>query len=131
MTAYIKAVTVAVMIALALVLLSSASWGQEHQHPTGETITPAQGRLYDTWRMLPHRTTSCCHKQDCYPVEAQMRGGVWFFKHRESGQWRVVPANRVEDGGPDSPDNPDGRNYVCASPNPDTPPFCFMPGGGT
>jgi hypothetical protein len=111
---------------MVLLMIYPFAHAQDHHHPT-ETITGATARLYDTWRIKPDRTTSCCSRKDCYSVEAKMIGGNWFFKHRESGKWLMVPDSRVEDES--GPDNPDGQNHVCASPSGQV--FCFMAGGGT
>jgi hypothetical protein len=57
---FIKTVIALLSIAVAVILASSRAYPQEHQHPTGEAITPAQARLYEQWRTLPDRAMSCC-----------------------------------------------------------------------
>ena len=114
-----------VFVLLVIMLwLYTMSHAQEHRHPT-ETITGATGRFYESWRMPHNRTASCCSRADCYAVEAHMRAGVWFFKHRETGRMLPVPADRVEQ----ERDNPDGQNHACASPQGMV--YCFIAGGGT
>lgn len=81
-------------------------------------------KFYSTWQRPDDRQYSCCGEHDCYPVEAKLEGGTWFFKHRETGNWLPVPVEKIET----ERDNPDGRNHVCA--NSEGFVFCFIPGGG-
>lgn len=69
----------------------------------------------DTGRIGGNRTQSCCNKADCYPTEIKLQGGKWFFKHRETGDWLVIPKGRLEHNQPDPRESPDGGSHVCAS----------------
>jgi len=112
---------------LAALMLSRATAQDIHHH---EGITdPAVDRFYSTW-LRPNgsypRVLSCCNQLDCYPVEAQFRGGHWFFRHRETQTWKIVPDGLVEHEQADSRESPDGRNHVCA--DPDGHVYCFTVG---
>lgn len=100
-----------------------------HHH---EGMTPEVDQFYSYW-LRPNlgrpRNSSCCNRLDCYPVEAQMRGGHWFFKHRETQQWKIVPDGLVEHEQADPKESPDGRNHVCASPYGHV--YCFVVGSLT
>lgn len=111
---------------LFLALLSQASAQEIHHH---EGMSPEVDRFYSTW-LQPNggreRYYGCCNRIDCYPTEAQFRGGFWWVKHRETGRWIMVPADKVEHDQPDARESPDGRNHVCASPFGTV--YCFVAG---
>lgn len=116
------------MIWLLALLISTAAAQEIHQHP-GVTDDPAVDYFYSTW-LRPNngapRFYSCCNRVDCYPVEAQFRGGHWFYKHRETQTWKIVPDGLVEHEQADPRESPDGRNHICASPHGHV--YCFTVG---
>jgi hypothetical protein len=89
-------------------------------------------RFYSTWFMPDNPSKSCCNTNDCYPTEVEFRGGQWWAKRREDGEWLPIPAEKVER----NRDNPDGQSHLCAPP-PNSlnyapkEVFCFSLGGGT
>lgn len=91
------------------------------QHPSQDQAI--HDLFYSTWMRPDDRTKSCCGEQDCYPVEARMSDGQWFFKQRHTGIWQPVPQERVET----DRDNPDGRNHVCEA---NGQVYCFIAGSG-
>jgi hypothetical protein len=109
---------------IVLLLLRPLAHAEEHRHGN-EVLPDAVGRFYESWKMPYLPTSSCCNKADCYPVEAHMAHGIWYFRHRESGDWVPVPDKAIEL----NRDSPDSRNHVCASPGKNV--FCFKSGGGT
>lgn len=110
-----------------LLLIATPISAQHIHHHEG--MTPEIDRFYSTW-LMPNdgreRFYGCCNRIDCYPAEAQFRGGYWWFKHRETGKWIIVPAHKVEHDQPDARESPDGRTHVCASPQGNV--FCFVVG---
>lgn len=114
------------MIWLLALLISTATAQEIHHH---EGMSPEVDRFYSTW-LQPNqgrpRFYGCCNRIDCYPVEAQFRGGHWWFKHRETGHWMIVPDGKVEHDQPDPRESPDGLTHVCASPLGTV--YCFVVG---
>jgi len=112
--------TLAAFAALATIPLAHA---QEHIHPTGPITGPA-AKFYETWKQPDNPAASCCNKIDCYATEARLRGGQWYARQRETGEFIPVPPNKVEL----DRDSPDGLSHVCA--NPMGVVYCFKAGGG-
>ena len=52
--------------------------------------------------------------KDCYPTATKFEHGRWFFRHRESGNWMMMPEGRLEHNQPDPRESPDGQSHVCA-----------------
>jgi hypothetical protein len=116
-----RVIIAGVIILLTLLLLYPLSHAQEHRHGD-EVISGEVGRFYDRWRQPANRSVSCCSRYDCYATEAYMRGGTWFFKHRESGRFLPVPASAIET----EADSPSPENHVCANKSGSLV-FCFLP----
>jgi hypothetical protein len=112
---------------LAALMLSLPAIAQDVHHHEG--MSPEVDQFYSTW-LRPNgehpRVASCCNFLDCYPAEAQFRGGHWFFKHRETQTWKIVPDGLVEHEQADPRESPDGGNHVCASPYGHV--YCFTVG---
>jgi hypothetical protein len=110
-----------------LIFIATPIAAQDIHHHEG--MTPDVDRFYSTW-LRPNgehpRVSSCCNFLDCYPVEAQFVGGHWFFRHRETQTWKIVPDGLVEHEQADPRESPDGRNHVCASPYGHV--YCFTVG---
>jgi hypothetical protein len=105
------------LAALVLFLLAAAAFGQEHGHPPQDL--EIHEKFYSNWMRPDNPTSSCCSLHDCYPTEYKRYGDTWFFKHRETGEWRVIHSEKMENFRPDQEnarESPDGRNHVCASP---------------
>ena len=98
-------------------LWTGEAWGEEHP-PEHMTL---HRQFYSNW-MIPrpddpehHRTVSCCNEEDCYPASTKNEGGTWFYLHRETQQWMVIPEERLEHNQVDFRESPDGRGHVCAN----------------
>lgn len=63
---------------------------------------------------------SCCGNYDCYPTQAEVRGGQWYALRREDQAWIPVPHERVIR----DETSPDGRAHLCAVPG---FVYCFVP----
>lgn len=58
-------------------------------------LLPAQAHdIYTDWKR-PDTGTSCCSSWDCYPTEAQFKGGTWFALRREDRKWIAVPDHLI------------------------------------
>lgn len=76
-----------IVLGLSLVLLLAVAKcvnAQENHHPPEDQAIHEQ--FYNTWMRPDDPRYSCCGKGDCYPVEAQMRGGHWWFNNRDTGK---------------------------------------------
>jgi len=86
-----------------------------HHH---EGLSPDVDKFYSYW-LQPNggkeRYYGCCNRIDCYPTEAKIVNGHWWYRHRETWQWLPVPDEKVEHLQPDPRESPDGRNHVCAT----------------
>jgi hypothetical protein len=106
-----------------------ASAQELHHH---EGMSPEVDMFYSHWRQPNDghvRSWGCCDKTDCYPTEARMIKGQWWYLHRETQRWMSVPDRKVEHLQPDPKESPDGRNHVCASPTGWV--WCFVVGSLT
>jgi hypothetical protein len=109
---------------LILALLIAPAIAQVHHHD-GETAEV--DKFYSEWMRPDNPNLSCCNKLDCYATEVKVKGGTWFARQRESGNWVTVPPGKIEQ----IKDSPDGRSHVCMSPNTEAPiVFCLKLGGG-
>ena len=113
-----------------LIFLATPIAAQDIHHHEG--MSPEVDRFYSTW-LQPNegrqRYYGCCSRLDCYPTDAQFRGGHWWARHRETGNWIIVPSHKVEHDQPDGRDSPDGRTHMCASPTGVV--YCFVVATGT
>lgn len=111
-----------IIIYIGLVVASHSQESDVHSH-MGNV-----GHFYQTWMRPEKREYSCCSDKDCYATEFKAVGGTWFYLHRETGTWKPIPAELLEDNTADPRDSPDGRNHICA--NPEGFVFCAVRGGG-
>lgn len=69
-----------IVTATMLVLLCRACFGQELHHHYG--MSQEVDRFYSYW-LQPNggaqRYIGCCNRVDCYPTEAKMMSGHWWF----------------------------------------------------
>jgi hypothetical protein len=103
-----------------------------HQH---EGTTSEVDKFYSQWlrpignEYNERRTMGCCNKVDCYQARVKNVGGTWFVQQRETGIWRAVPDNIVEQNQPDPEESPDGMAHVCMQASHQAPIiFCFTLG---
>lgn len=112
----ILALIIALLLATPAAAAPSGESGPRLHHHKG--MSSEIDRFYSFW-LQPNggnkRVSSCCSGQDCYPVEIKSAAGRYWFKHRETGRWMIVPDNRVESLQPDPRESPDGRSHVCAN----------------
>ena len=110
-----------------ILALSFPVAAQETHHHEG--MTPEVDKFYSVW-LQPNnghaRYMGCCNRLDCYPTEAKMIRGHWWFMHRETLRWMPVPDDKVEHLQGDPRESPDGMNHVCA--NETGWVFCFVAG---
>lgn len=100
-----------------------------HHH---EGMSSEVDKFYTYW-LQPNngaeRYYGCCNRIDCYPTEAKIVGGHWWYLHRETLKWMPVPDEKVEHLQTDPKESPDGRNHVCA--NKTGWVYCFVAGSLT
>jgi hypothetical protein len=103
-----------------LLLLVTAAFAQ-HNHPR------EHAQLHDQFYHslirpdVPNAAPgSCCGGMDCYPTQAEYRGGQWWALRREDKEWIPVPNERVIR----DEISPDGRAHLCATV---TFVYCFIP----
>jgi hypothetical protein len=125
-----NAVRYGLLIAVALGVVFFAQMGRSeeaHQHHHPAKDAEIHELFYRNWMRPDHPESSCCNEKDCYPAEVRFRGGGIFAKQRESGNWVLVPPEKIEK----VRDNPDGRNHICMSANVHAPQvFCLSLGAG-
>lgn len=115
------------VVAVLTWLVIIPAFSQHIHHHNG--MSPEVDRFYSTWKKPNKgqpRYFGCCDRTDCYPVQAQFRSGHWWFLHRETNRWMMVPDEVVEHEQPDPRESPDGGNHVCASPYGTV--YCFTVG---
>ncbi len=102
-------------VILVIAKLLTPAKAEEHSHDD------EAGKFYSTWNRpdVRHengdRYASCCNRHDCYATAFKQVGETWFAKHRETGEWIVVPNKRIEQNHHDLRESPDGRSHICAS----------------
>jgi len=127
---------VLVLVAFVLVMLTiglTKALAQHVGHPPEHMALHEQ--FYQKWHMPDNRAVSCCHDEDCKPAESYKKDGKWYARQvGDTGEFTPIPPNKVDDGLPDSPDNPDGRSHLCGRRyGVDAGGFivfCFQPGSG-
>ena len=82
-------------------------------------VTPERARAHDVYSKwtVPGSQMSCCSNQDCGPVPASYRDGIWWVNI--GGRWVEVPEERILRNLP----SPDGNAHVCYNGRV----LCFMP----
>jgi len=87
-------------------------------------VVPAQAHDIYTDLKRPDTGTSCCSSWDCYPTEAQFKGGTWFALRREDRKWIAVPDHLILK----NEITQDGKAHVCATrPEAGDIVYCFKP----
>jgi hypothetical protein len=107
-------VLAAVLATVSVGAITARAQEHKHEHPTGEITGPA-AEFYERWRVMPARDMSCCNKKDCYVTSFRRVGNDWFALIRETQEWKLIPANRLEHNASDPEESPDGANHICAS----------------
>lgn len=119
-------------------LLSTAALAHDHDAST----PPEQAKVYEfysKWQRpkgnfsgITHRGSSCCNRQDCFPVvEARIdRGTLWIRIQYPSGEvsveYRVDPSI-IESNQEDPRESPDVRSHACIIGGAVA---CYVEGGG-
>lgn len=126
-----------VSLVAALLFLDAAlkgAYSQEHRHPPQDEAIHL--KFYRHWNMPDNRRVSCCHDEDCFPVQAKKVDGTWFARKTDEDEWIPIPRNKVDIGLEDSPEVPDARAHLCGrsyggglGASPFTV-FCFTAGQG-
>jgi len=98
------------LILIAILVVATHSWGQEHRHPAEHAAL--HDEFYKDWMRPDNPKMSCCSEQDCAPVEhVDRRNGVWWMQRTYDGEWLEVPFYKIEM----NRDSPDGRSHMCSS----------------